>query len=150
MALLSDKDRDFLKGKFEAELKGDLHITFFTQGESGLAVPGQECAVCKDTHQLLEEVAALSDKLHLKVLDFVADGAKAQEYGVDKIPATLLSSGDGQRIRFFGHPSGYEFAVLIEDLLSLSKGSSGLSAGIQEQLKGLTKPIHIQVFVTPT
>jgi hypothetical protein len=49
----------------------------FTQGESPLTVPSPECAHCKDTRQLLEEIEALSDKINLKVLDFVGDAESA-------------------------------------------------------------------------
>lgn len=150
MASLGDKDRELLRAKFEAELEGEVKITYFTQRESGLAVPGLECPGCKDTHQLLEEVTSLSPKLVLETLDFVAQGDQAQALGVDKIPATLLWTQDGGRMRFFGVPSGYEFATLIEDILALSKGETGLSPASLERLREVTKPTHIQVFVTPT
>lgn len=153
MALLTDKDREFLRTKFEAELKGEVKATFFTQRESGLMAPGLECPGCEHTRQLLEEVTSLSPKLVLETLDFVAQSDQAQALEVDKIPATVLQARDGQdggRLRFFGTPSGYEFATLIEDILSLSKGEPGLSPASLERLKEVIKPTHIQVFVTPT
>lgn len=150
MALLSDKDRESLKAKFEAELEGEVKIAFFTQHESGLIVPGLECPGCKDARQLLEELLSLSPKLVLETLDFLAQEDQAKALGVDKIPATVLGAQDGGRLRFFGVPSGYEFATLIEDILSLSKGAPGLSLPTVERLKEVTKPTHIQVFVTPT
>jgi len=55
-----------LLANFE-ELEGDVTITNFTQHESPLIVPGQECDYCKETRELLEEVTALSDKLHLEL-----------------------------------------------------------------------------------
>ena len=148
MSILSDKDRELLKGKFEAELEGEVEIAYFTQGESGMAVPGLECRECKETHELLQDVVALSPKLVLETLDFVDQRDRAAALGVDKIPATVL--GEGGRVRFFGTLSGYEFATFVEDIISISKGVSGLSPVLQERLEGITRPTHIQVFVTPT
>jgi glutaredoxin-like protein len=39
---------------------------------------------------------------------------------------------------------------LLEAIEIVSKGESGLSAKGKESLKGLSKPVHLQVFVTPT
>ncbi len=150
MALLNEKDRGFLKDKFDAELTGEVTITFFTQHESGLTVPGLECPGCRDTHELLEEVASISPKLRLETLDFLAQEEQAKAMGVDKIPATVLQGADGVRLRFYGMPSGYEFATLVEDIVSLSKGEPGLSAQVLDRLSSIQNPTHIQVFVTPT
>ena len=99
---------------------------------------------------LLEELVALSQKIHLEVYDFVAEAEKAKEFGVDKIPATILSGKDEYKVRFFGIPSGYEFTTLIEDIVDVSKGKSRLPPQLLNKVKSITKPIHIQVFVTPT
>lgn len=66
MPMISSKDQQTLQNLFE-ELEGDVTITNFTQHESPLIVPGQECDYCKETRELLEEVTALSDKLHLEL-----------------------------------------------------------------------------------
>lgn len=150
MAILSEKDRELLRAKFEAELVGGVEITYFTQHESGMAVPGLECPTCHETHDLLQQVVSLSPKLALETLDFVANADMAETLGVDRIPATVLQAREGGRMRFLGAPSGYEFATLVEDIISLSKGDPGLSPATQERLKDLTRLTHIQVFVTPT
>ena len=53
-------------------------------------------------------------------------------------------------IRFFGIPSGYEFNSLIESILMIGKGESGLTEKTKQELKELKTPFHFQVFVTPT
>lgn len=150
MPLIPQENQDFLRDKFASELTGDVTLTFFTQRESKLVVPGQECMYCGETRQLLEEVTALSPKLHLEIFDFVADSEKAKALGVDKIPAVILNSDGGGGIRFYGIPSGYEFASLIEDIIDVSQGEAGLADETKESLKAIDKDIHIQVFGTPT
>jgi len=41
-------------------------------------------------------------------------------------------------------------STLIEDLRMLGSGDAGLSADTTQALETLTRPVHIQVFVTPT
>ena len=149
MPILSEKDRGVLAEKF-GDLKDDVNMVFFTQKESKLLIPGQECQTCQETHQILDELTALSDKLHLETYDLVGNAEKARELGVDRIPAIVLDGAAGNSIRFFGIPAGYEFASLVDSLIHVSQGESGLSQETKEALKAIDKQIHIQVFVTPT
>jgi hypothetical protein len=71
MALISPEDRHTLQTLFAKELQDEVNITYFTQRESVLIIPGQECSSCKETRELLEEVTDVSGKLHLIVKDFV-------------------------------------------------------------------------------
>jgi glutaredoxin-like protein len=149
VAFLSDNQNE-IKRLFE-QLTGDVRLIYFTQKESPLIIPGQECETCKDTRLLLEEVAALSDKIQLEVHDFLADSEIAREYGIDRIPAIVMTAdGVKGRVRYFGMPSGYEFSVLLGSLVDVSQGKSDLSEETVEVLQGLETDLHIQVFVTPT
>jgi len=150
MAFLSANDVTEIKRLFE-QLSGDVRLIYFTERESPLFIPGQECETCKDTRLLLEEIAGLSEKIHLEVHDFVADSELAREHGIDRIPALVLSAdGVKGKVRYFGMPSGYEFSVLLGSLLDVSQGKSALAEETVEVLNGLDKDLHIQVFVTPT
>ena len=150
MALISPEDQATLKTMFDQELDKDVTITYFTQRESVLIVPSQECAYCKETRELLEEVTDLSDKLHLTVKDFVRDEQEAQELGITRIPAFVIEGQSKGRVRYFGIPAGYEFSTLIEDLIDVSKGQTNLNEKTREVLSQVDQDVHIQVFVTPT
>jgi alkyl hydroperoxide reductase subunit AhpF len=105
---------------------------------------------CKETHQLLEEVAGLSDKLTLEVFDFVSDTQKVQEHSIDRIPAIVVSNDNAKSVRYYGIPGGYEFASLIEDIIDVSHNETDLPEDIKEAVGKITEDVHIQVFVTPT
>ena len=142
MAFLSEKDKQQIKEMFK-DLKEPVKIINFTQT--------LECQYCRETRQILEEVTELSDKINLEILNLVEFKEKAQEYGVeDKIPAIIIEGDKDYGIRYYGIPSGYEFGTLIEDIIMVSKRDSGLKSDTKEKLHQLTKPIHIQVFITPT
>ena len=150
MAFLSPNDQNEIKRLFE-QLSGDVRLIHFTQRESPLFLPGQECETCKDTRLLLQEIVGLSDKIHLEVHDFVAENEIAREHAIDRIPALVMTAdGVKGKVRYFGMPSGYEFSVLLGSLLDASLGKSALSEETVEVLQGLDQDLHIQVFVTPT
>ncbi len=145
MKLLNDEIRKQLSDEF-ANLTGPVKLVMFTQEN--------ECQYCKETRQLAEELAELSDKIALEVLDFVGDAETAAAYNIDKIPAlAVVKDGPEPKdygIRFYGIPSGYEFSTLIEDIAMVSAGESGLSSDTKAYLAQLDAPLHMQVFVTPT
>jgi len=145
MGLLRDEDRQHLMKEFEA-LKDPVKIVVFTQDF--------ECQYCKETRMIAEEVADLSDKISVEVYDFVQDAEIAETYNIDKIPATaIMRGGDAPKdynIRYYGIPSGYEFSSVIEDIMMISSGESGLSVATKDFLANLSGPLHLQVYVTPT
>jgi alkyl hydroperoxide reductase subunit AhpF len=150
MPFLSASDQTEIKRHFE-QLDGDVKLIYFTQRESPIFIPGQECASCKDTRLLLEEVAALSDKLHLEVHDYMADSHLAREHAIDKIPAIVMTAeGVKGKVRYFGMPSGYEFSVLLGSLVDVSQAKSELAPETIEVLGAVNQNLHIQVFTTPT
>ncbi len=109
-----------------------------------------ECQYCKETRELIEEVAELSDKVSVEVYDFEADKALADSLGIDKVPGVAVVGRKDYGIRMFGIPSGYEFGSLIESIKLVSEGESGLSAETKKMVARLKQPATIQVFITPT
>ncbi|MDL5504128.1 MAG: thioredoxin family protein, partial [Candidatus Methanoperedens sp.] len=53
-------------------------------------------------------------------------------------------------IRYYGVPAGYELAVLIDTIIDVSKGKTSLSDALKTKLAEIKKPVHLQVFVSPT
>lgn len=143
MGMISDKDKKAV-GERLSRLTGAVKLVMFTQEI--------ECQFCRETRELVEEVAALSDKISVEIRDFMKQEAEAKKRGIDKIPAIgVLGEGDKDYgIRLYGIPAGYEFMSLLESIEIVSKGESGLTASGKERIKGLNKPVHLQVFVTPT
>lgn len=141
MGLIGEQDaaeiREQLKG-----MVGPVRLVHFTQ-ELNLEYG-------REAKELLQDVAALSDKVSVEVYNFLLDREKVAEYAVDKVPATVVCNGQRSGIRFYGLPAGYEFTNLLDAILSVSKGDSGLAPETKEKLSRVAEPVHLQVFVTPT
>ncbi len=141
MGLIRDEDAIEIRKRLEV-MVNPVKLIHFTQ-ELNL-----EYGV--EAKQLVQEVAALSDKLSAETYNFLLDKEKVAEYGVDKVPATVVRDGKDYGIRFYGIPAGYEFATLLDAIISVSRGESGLGEQSKEKLAKVTQPLHLEVFVTPT
>jgi glutaredoxin-like protein len=144
--LLNEQVISQIKQTFE-NLKEPVHILFFGTKDN--------CEYCNETRQLLEEVAAINEKLSLSVYDLQDNADMAARFNVDKAPAVVIAAKDGEQIidfgiQYSGIPAGHEFGTLINDIIIVSSRDSGLSEEVRQFLKNLEKPLHLQVFVTPT
>lgn len=107
------------------------------------------------SEQLLGEVVGLSDKLSLTKYNFETEGEVAALYHVTDAPSLVIAFKDGDEIkdigvRIMGTPSGHEFTSLIHSLITVSQRKPPLNQETLDYLEGLTEPIRLQVFSTPT
>jgi glutaredoxin-like protein len=142
MSLIPDEHKAHLKSELNEKLEKPVKIIMFTQEV--------ECQFCVQTRQLINELAALNDKIKVEIYDFLKDSEKAKEYGVDKIPATIIMGEKDYGIRFYGLPYSYELQTLLEGVINVSKGRTDISEETKKRLKEIKTPVHIQVFVTLT
>jgi alkyl hydroperoxide reductase subunit AhpF len=147
MALLSTADQDKLRAAFN-EMNSPVRLLFFTQA--------LECETCPQTRQILDELPALSDKITIEEVNFVLEGDKAKQYGVDRVPGVVLEALDAEghardaRIRFIGAPAGYEFISLVQAVLLVGGRESSLTEENRQRVMAVKQPVHMQVFTTPT
>ena len=142
MAILQAKDEEAVRTEFQ-RLTGPVKLVVFSQELVA-------ADLCRQNEQLMKEVAALSDKITIEVLNPSIDRERAQAYGVDQVPATVVEGARDYGIRFLGIPSGYEFSNLIDSIIAVSSGTASLTEETQRKLAELTDDIDIKVFSTPT
>jgi len=141
MGFLSAQDEQAVRKEFE-RIGGPVRLTVFAS-ELGPETNAQTIA-------LVKEVAALSDKLSVAVLNPYIDREQAATYGVDVTPAVVVEGAEDYGLRFLGMPAGYEFSNLIDSIVAASTGEASLSAETKTALAGLTQDVRIKVFTTPT
>ena len=142
MSLLPDDKKEVLRNEMKEKMVDPVSIIMFTQEI--------ECRFCSDTRQLVQEFQTLSDKIKVEVYDFMADGDKAKQYGIEKIPALAIVGKKDYGVRIYGIPYGYELQTLVEAIVNVSKGTTDLSEKTKSILADVKAPVHIQVFVTLT
>jgi alkyl hydroperoxide reductase subunit F len=139
--VIDEETRAQLQGIFKG-LVSPVRLVFFTQKNA--------CPTCAQQLELLKDLTSLSSKLELTVYDFVLHGDEAMSYKIDKIPATAVIGKRDYGIRFYGLTAGYEFSSLIQAILMVSTGSSGLDPQLEELVKSIKEQVHLQVMVTLT
>jgi glutaredoxin-like protein len=142
MSIIPDEHREHIKAELAQNLTKPVRIIMFTQE--------MECRFCVETKQLMIELAALSDRLSVEVHDFVADAELAKQYGIDRIPALVIMGEKDYGIRFYGLPYGYEFQTLLDDLRTVSSGTTDLLEETKAKLHEIKVPITIKVLTTLT
>lgn len=137
-----------IKERF-AELVHPVKLVVFSQA---LQHPESE-----EVKRLVEELVTLDPRLSVESKNFIVDEEAARSLKVHHIPGlAILRAGEGGAsdtdygVRFFGLPMQYDFGVLIDGIVDVSKGESGLDAKVVESLNALSRPVHLQVFTTPT
>ncbi len=147
--MLSPDDQAAVRGTL-SEMTRPVRLLFFTQSIG--------CETCLPTRQILDELPALSDRIAVEEANFVLEGERAAQYGIDRAPAVAvlyLENGENgamvdSRIRFLGAPSGYEFASLVEACRLAGGGAPRLSEANRARLAAVAAPTTIRVFTTPT
>jgi glutaredoxin-like protein len=124
-----------------SEMTHDVKIVLFTQTLN--------CETCSETESLLKAVAELNDKIKLELLNPQLDRDRAAQYNVNRVPAIIIEGDKDYGMRYFGIPGGYEFASLLEDIVTVGKRESGLSEATKTWIHNLTEPLNLKVFVTP-
>ena len=151
MQFIPESEAGALRAHLDKELGGPVTLDLFIEPKSAIVVPGRsECELCEETRDLLEDVASLSDQITLTVHDVRTESDLARETGVSRVPTLVLRGAARGVLRYLGIPAGLEFGTLLEDLLAVSRGTTTLTQGSRTKLASLTKPVHVQVFVTPT
>jgi glutaredoxin-like protein len=139
--LIDENIKAQLNKAFE-HLVNPVHLVFFTQKNA--------CTECTDQEELLKELTNVSNKITLKVYDFILNGDEAMNYKIDKIPATAVIGERYSGIRFFGLTAGFEFTTLIEDIIMVSSGRTGLDPRLEILVSAIANPVHLQVLASLT
>ena len=140
--MLTERDQAAVRKELE-RLRGPVKLVVFSQE----LVAGE---LCRQNEELARDVAALDERITVEVLNPAIDRARAEAYGIDEVPALVVEGARDYGIRFLGIPSGYEFSNLIDSIIVASSGEAGLAETTMTSLAGLTVPVNIKVFSTPT
>ena len=108
------------------------------------------CDTCGSTRRALEEIAGAGEHITLETLNLVLDKDRAAGYGIDRVPAVIVSAPGRDRIRYYGAPLGNELPTLVEAIRMTASGVTTLSDRSRAQLSALKTPVTLQVFFTPS
>ena len=171
MTTIAEKDRQAVRDALARDLVADVELLLFLRQWAEHSTPSawgrDERPTSDETRELLEDLAALSPRLHVTSIDVDADPVSATQYNVRALPTVIIRRlpGTGQvgavpaaspaimagapTVRFLGLPAGYEFSTLVAAVVDTSRGTTSLTQPTRETVRSWTDPVHLQVFVTP-
>ncbi|MCD4657372.1 MAG: hypothetical protein K8S87_07485 [Planctomycetes bacterium] len=145
MGLLSEDDKKALQEQF-GSITRKINIHFFTSKES------DECPLCGETKQILDELAELSESFKIIEYDVNAEPDSKSKFNIEVVPAIVLTLEDNKDlgIRWYGIPAGHEFMTLIGAIIDVGTDKIDIPDWALEKIAEIGKPVDIKVFVTPT
>lgn len=143
--IVFDLTKDDMEALKEAlnDMKNPVDLLFFT---------GEFCETCSTTEKILHALRYASPEIKgqklIKIHTFNSKNDKElfRKYRVYRVPSVLLLDGV---IRYTGTPAGEEIKSIVETIIRISIGESGLSNITKKKISHITKPIYIEVIVTP-
>jgi len=141
MSILNEQLEGQLREVF-SDMKRDVTLAVFTKQD--------DCDSCADTLAFMQEIEALSDKIHLESLDFEGNKDRAEAYNVQMVPSIVLLNDQKEYlgIKFNGIPAGHEINSFIPAILEVSGTGEVLPEQFMAQINAIEKPVNIKVFVT--
>lgn len=100
-------------------------------------VAGRDIDFGAEARSLLEQLAALSDRVTLTVEETTERGRWPE-----------ITVGDG--LRYHGLPWGYELSTVVGAVVESGRPESSLSSDSLAALATLRRPVELEVYVTPT
>jgi alkyl hydroperoxide reductase subunit AhpF len=100
--------------------------------------------------ELLERVAAASNRITLRILADRWNATREAEVGIRRTPCLAVLGASDPGVRYYGLPDGYELETFLGVIRAVATGRSGLAARTIERLRALTRPLHLEVFALPT
>lgn len=148
--LFSDEVRSALQDALK-DMKNNVDVYVFIDSAD------ENCQYCAVTKKFMEFIASAAPKdsngyslLKIHVIDRSNEEDKRlfKEFKVDRIPTVAFYKG---YIRWTGAPLGEEIRALVETIVRLSQGESGLSTETIEAIRNkLNGEVKIETVVTPS
>lgn len=154
MAFFKDDDKKQIEALLKEKMTEKVELDLFIKKNSKILIPGkpaEECPYCDAIVEMFEELSVISDKIGYTVHEIGNETEKDASAGVEHVPAIVFNGRKKGRMVFYGIPSGYEFASLLEVLGAVSSGDNPVfTPEMVSWLEGLEKELDFKVFVTPT
>ncbi len=105
------------------------------------------CPTCSEAKALARELMRVSNgKLEFKIIDKNSEEAKKL---IPRYVPAFIYDTPKRNIRYYGLPSGQEFAPFIYIHKYIATGELSLPKEVVEQVKTIDTPLHVKIFVTP-
>ncbi len=144
--VIARRDLTAIRRAFD-QLSGPVKIDYFHQSETGLVIPGRRaCPTCKEAKATLEQIAALSDAIELRVYEFADEQDVAKKRGVEHVPGIVVRGEVNRPLRLYGMPGGVFLPLLVQTIVDAAGKPPQPPVDVARPLKKLRARAHLHVF----
>lgn len=144
MSLLTESDRRKIKEYLLPRMRDPVIIRLYTRSVS--------CESCPVAESLARELKELALPLQIDISNpYVSKNEKIEEVHLPLF-SLMSKKSNGKSLYYYGTPSGLEFSVFLEAIVSLSQENPTLYPELPQLLQrvDLPKELDFKVFVTST
>ena len=141
MTRLQMSEKQAIRENLDA-LPGPVRLVLITDADASEA--------CHNLREICRDLEMISSRFILDVHDHKSNDTRVRRYNVPLVPALIVEGVAGARVRFFGTPSGFEFASFLESLRDAAEGKFNLHATTRHKFSNLVQPVRIDVMVPST
>lgn len=123
-----------------SRLSAPVTLVHFTQAHA--------VGACREQRALLEELCGLASGLTLEIHELEDEDPTAMRYGITTVPATAVVGNEDHGIRFYGVTGGFLLPVLVDDIVMVSTGRSGLNVEAAALAQRIAAPTRLQILMT--
>lgn len=124
-----------------------IKIDYFHQSRRQVLVPGRpERPTCELALELYGEIAELSDKITLNVIEREDEPQLAQKRGAEDVPCAVARGELNRPMRMYGLPNGHIFVAFLRALVIASSRDSKPSAQTKRVFGKLRRPARLRLF----
>lgn len=142
--IIDEESRAFLKNKFE-ELTSEVDINVYYDSNNDEVKDYVEF-----TKKFVSEIADINSKIKIFFVETNIGNQTKSGIQLRTNPSITIGENKGYKILFSGSPLGYEASQIVETIVMVSTGSHDFDDGVANELRSVSKPVNIKVFVTPT
>lgn len=142
--IIDDESKKFLEEKFQ-ELAGNVDVRVYYDPSDGNVKDYVDF-----TTSFFKELSEINSKIKVELIESKVGDKTKTGIVIRTNPSVTIGEDKGYKILFSGSPLGYEASQIIETFVMVSTGKHDFDESIAQELKSISKPVNIKVFVTPS
>lgn len=142
--IIDEESRKFLEDKFK-DLRDDVDIRVYYSNSNGDVADYVEF-----TKNFFKELSEINSKIKVSFKEVEIGSTTLTGIYIRTNPSVTIGEDKGYKILFSGSPLGYEASQIIETIMIVSTGEHEFDEETTNELRSISKPVNIKVFVTPT
>ena len=143
----NEEQREAIGGILDERMQIPISIEVWARKDGPIVRTDRPaCVHCEDQLRLARMLASLHPGLSVTHYDMDKFERRAEEYGIERPPFTILRGRNGREVRVLGFWTGTLFPAVVDVITYLSQEESPYSEASKEALAKVDRDIELHVY----